>query len=36
MPKLMTQEQFTQPYEYLLGPEGCNFEEAPDEPDGRL
>jgi hypothetical protein len=34
MPKLMTQEQFTQLYEYLAGPEGCNFEEAPDEPDG--
>ena len=21
-------------YEYLAGPEGCNFQDAPDEPDG--
>ncbi len=34
MPGLMTQQQFRRLCEYLQGPDGCNFQEAPDEPDG--
>ncbi len=34
MSKLMTRQQFRRLCEYLQGPDGCNFEDAPDEPDG--
>lgn len=34
MSKLMTHDQFAQLYKYLAGPMGCNFEDAPEEPDG--
>jgi len=32
--RLLTQEQFVQLYKCLAGPEGYNFQDAPDEPDG--
>ena len=34
MAGLMTQEQFRQLCEYLEGPDGCSFVDAPDEAEG--
>lgn len=34
MAQLMTQAQFWQLCEYLEGPDGCNFVDSPDEPEG--
>ncbi len=32
--QLMTQQQFRQLHDYLKGPDGCNFVDAPDSPEG--